>query len=197
MARPKIHEIRDAFFNSPYGANLLFNQNEDSFYRFTGKYYEFINHKDFEIIIDEFITDYYPRDLDNTTQTIKEIIASLKRTNKAEYLRRYESDYPSPFIAFKDKVFDFSTLTLKKHSPDIPAFHYIDFDFPSLLTPIETPAFDKFMRETFVSSSGDPDPQLASFMLQALAFYITPENYQPMALILNAPGANGKSVYLN
>lgn len=192
---PKLYEMRDAFFEDEVSNGLLYNDNDKSFYKYSNGAYLIYPTDEFETMLDEFILRRFAGRVDVTTQTIRELTRAIIRVDDDDKTIKVSGDYQSPRSAFKDKTFNFETFEVEEHDPRKPCFHKFDFDLPT--KPAQTPAFDSYFDATFINVEAQEDPELKAFMIDVMAYYISPVHSPvPVGIILHGSGSNGKSIFL-
>lgn len=198
LKKPKVQEMRDIFFlKHALGESLMWHRGHQCFYKYQEGWWKPVQKDEMMTILDSFVLGEYgdTHEIDITRSTLEELYVAIQR-DAMRRVRTIDENVISPRVAFRDQTFDFETFELLPHSPDNLALHHLDFDFPTSTLP--TPAFDAYLTSALVDpDTFEHDEALASFVFDALAYYLTPVNSQPMALFVQGPGGNGKSVLLD
>lgn len=196
---PKIQDIRSAFFlKGPLRGRLLFHEGEQAFYEYQDGAWFIIPKPTFDSIIDDFVLEYFGEEtsVNITSALLADVRASIKRERRDQFIYHWPTDNISTKVAFRDKTLDLASFEVLDHNPSNYAFHSLAFPLPT--GPSDTFYFDDYLGSTFIDPETlEPDLPLIDFMISCLAFYLTPVNYRPFALIVQGPGGNGKSVLLD
>lgn len=199
QAAPKAQECRDLFFAThEWRGNILWHEGERMFYHYDGVCWRSVPSERMREVIDEFLVTSYQltHNISITTSVIDEVIAAISREMRPTLLRRYPADKSSSWSAFSDCDFNFQTFERHDHDPDNFVFHSFPFPLPPPNQP--HPTFDNFLTTTFVDpETFETDSELVEFIADALAFYITPVNVTPHAIMALGSGSNGKSILLD
>lgn len=196
--KPKLNTLKAHFLSTPLGSSLLFHEQYQAFYTYdplTCTYLP-LTRLALEAHLDDFLSSHYAETVEATQNTLSELIHALERPTIDSPPRIPTTTPPSTVSTFSDgTAFDFQTLEASPASQESKAFHHFPFPFP--ISPSPTPIFDAFLQDTFSTPEGTPDPALADFALDILAYYLSPMHANdPFAVILMGGGANGKSVFL-
>jgi len=98
---------------------------------------------------------------------------------------------PTRYIAFNDKDFDTEKLEFVEQSKDHYAYHKIPFDSKDV--DMETPVFDKFIKDICVTPSMEPDEEMERVMMEFYGYYLLSGKITGEALFTIGSGGNGKS----
>lgn len=199
---PRVQEIALKFLNSPIDipdSNLsdplipdndfLYHENEDAFYYYTGTHWRLFRGMgnptgEFSRFLFRFINDTYNNEVNLTKSLANEVTLAIKNFIST----RYTSTTSSPYTAFQDQTFDWSTRQFIPHQKNHHAFHYFNFHTELLLTP--TPTFQNYLSLAF------PNKDMQSFIQELMGFYISPSR-QPHICFMYGVANTGKSVFLD
>ena len=181
---------KDFLQDSRFLKNLLYCEAYDMVYLYKDGYYEEMPKVRLERTVLEFMSDNYP-DRNITMHMVRDVIDQIK----LGIYRRQVKEIDTPYIAFKDKLYNMDTFTFEDFDREKIALHHLDMATTELSD--NHPLWDKFLGEVLVNSVGKADTELLTLVQHMFGFYMLNHLKCHQVFFLVGQGANGKSVMLN